>query len=335
MAHELDLRNDGKARMMYVGKVPWHGLGVALDSPATAEEAIVFGQLDWPVVKESIYLESGITVPDKYATVRYIKDKVDGKIVTLQQVLGVVGKNYEILQNKDAFGFFDAIVADKKTAMYHTAGSLRGGSQIWLLVKLPKNIKVGKQHIEQYVLLTNSHDGTSVVKARFTLIKVVCANTLRAALGTKDVFEVRIKHTGQMKDKLAEAHKVMGIVSETSNETEELYNALAKVKISDGIAVNMFGELVPDKKDAKHNTRSENIRSGLVQLYEDSNEIDKDTAGTVWNWYNAVTSYVSHNRGTRGKDDLARSDNKFHGLMFGTGEQMNKEALAMATNAIN
>ena len=40
MAHELNFK-DGKAAMMYVGEVPWHGLGQRLKHPPTAEQAIV------------------------------------------------------------------------------------------------------------------------------------------------------------------------------------------------------------------------------------------------------------------------------------------------------
>ena len=55
--------------------------------------------------------------------------------------LGIVGRDYHVLQNKDAFKFLDPIRLGKR-AMYHTVGALDGGRKVWLLVKLPGEIKV-------------------------------------------------------------------------------------------------------------------------------------------------------------------------------------------------
>ena len=54
-----------------------------------------------------------IEVPNFYATLRTNTD----------EVLGVVGKDYEVVQNIDAFSFFDSIVSGEGI-MYETAGAL-------------------------------------------------------------------------------------------------------------------------------------------------------------------------------------------------------------------
>jgi hypothetical protein len=42
MAHEI-------GEMFYYGDVPWHGLGRNVEQPATVDEALIAGGLDWEV----------------------------------------------------------------------------------------------------------------------------------------------------------------------------------------------------------------------------------------------------------------------------------------------
>jgi hypothetical protein len=119
MAHNLLIQN-GQASMFYIDEVPWHGLGVKLNGPATAQEAITAAQLDWKVVKLPLFAGSKrIPVPDRFAVVRRTGDLIQ----RTDPVLGVVSNEYTPLQNRQAFQFFDPIVG-QNAAIYHTAGAL-------------------------------------------------------------------------------------------------------------------------------------------------------------------------------------------------------------------
>ena len=102
MAHDLAVNDDGRTAMMYIGKPPWHGLGTQLDCPATAEEAITAAGLNYDVQLTPLATTDGLDVPQRKAVVRY----------DTQQVLGVVGNDYVPVQNREAFGFLDAVVAE-------------------------------------------------------------------------------------------------------------------------------------------------------------------------------------------------------------------------------
>lgn len=138
MAHELATMVDGRTAMMYCGEAPWHGLGQKLDGPATAEEAIAAAGLDYDVTLTPMTTEDGLSVPGRRAVVR----------ADTRAVLGVVSDRFVPVQNKQAFGFLDAVVAEG-SLRYHTAGALGRGERIWLLARLPEQIRVrGKRRLQ-------------------------------------------------------------------------------------------------------------------------------------------------------------------------------------------
>ncbi len=151
MVHNLAETN-GRTAMMYTGESPWHRLGTKLDNPATAEEAIIAAGLDYDVMLADLQTTGGLAVPHRKAVIR--SDNYS--------VLGVVGNNYLPIQNKECFTFLDSVVADG-ALRYHTAGALGKGERIWLLAKLPDQIRIKNSEdvTDKYLLLSNSHDGTS------------------------------------------------------------------------------------------------------------------------------------------------------------------------------
>ncbi len=194
MPHDLAMSHDRTA-MMYAGEVPWHGLGTQLNEPATAELAIEAAGLDYRVELRSLTANDGIPVPKRKAVVR--TDSND--------VLGVVGTSYQPIQNHQCFGFLDSVVADGRMR-YHTAGALGKGEKIWMLAKLPGEIRI-KDSVdvtEQYLLLSNSHDGSSSLRVFFTPIRVVCANTLGAAERRGKGQGISVIHKGNLASKVEE-----------------------------------------------------------------------------------------------------------------------------------
>ena len=166
MAHEVE-------SIMYVGDAPWHGLGVAIPEgkKLSIEEAIRAAGLDWEVELRHIFAKDGRGIPlgilNRYVTYR----KSDNT------VLGIVGKDYHALQNRDAFKWFQPFL-ESGEATIETAGSLKGGSRVWVIARIRRDpLVVGKEDVmEHFVLLSNSHDGSLAVRVGFTP-SVWCATT--------------------------------------------------------------------------------------------------------------------------------------------------------------
>jgi phage/plasmid-like protein (TIGR03299 family) len=165
--------------MFSVRETPWHGLGAVLDeSPATVAEAIEASGLHWRVAKEPIAIDRGEVPSGDWWQPRC--EEIPGFFATVRQdtreVLGIVGERYRIVQNHEAFAFIDQLLGS--SIHFETAGSLHGGRRVWVLATLPDHVEVGGDDVRPYVLLMNSHDGSTAVVAATTPVRVVCQNTL-------------------------------------------------------------------------------------------------------------------------------------------------------------
>lgn len=327
MAHNLATTN-GKSAFAYCGEAPWHGLGRQLDAPATAQEAITAAGLDYEVQMTPIATYDGLTVEGRRAVVRYDR----------QEVLGVVSDRYVPVQNRQAFGFLDAVVADGGLR-YHTAGALGKGEKVFLLAKLPHSIRVKNSDdlVDKYLLLSNAHDGSAALRVFFTPIRVVCQNTLSTAERQGRGQGVSVLHKGNLEGKIREAQEVLGLARRFFDDAAAVIDRLAGHSPTSTQLAAYFQELYPDPQEGKDNARALKTRSDLQRLFEEGVGHDQPgVKGTTWAAYNAVTEYVDHVRMARGRDDRDRASRRLDSIWFGGGAKVKARAwdlaLEMATN---
>ena len=330
MAHQINFnQKTGKNSFMSVKEKAWHGLGQIINRYPTSSEAIQHAGLDYIVEKRPLFTYDTnnhvwgnpdaipeIEVPNFFATVR----------ADTEQVLGVVGNDYEVVQNRDAFSFFDAIVGGGDGILYETAGALGNGEWVFITAKLPDYIRVGiKDWIEQYLFLTTTHDGLGSITAAFTPIRIVCNNTLNAAMNNHSG-AIKIRHTASAAERLKQAHTLMGISKSLGGEFEGLFNQWAKVRITDAevkkliqIAMAPNKEVLENLAEGKLDLLSTHYTNIVDNVYEyalgsQTQQMDT-TAGTVFGAYNSVTGYFQNVRSFKSEEA------KFKSIMDGTAKQ--------------
>lgn len=324
MAHELAETN-GRTAMMYVGDAPWHRLGTKLDAPATASEAIVAAGLDYEVQLDSLTTVEGTPVPQRKAVAR--SDSKD--------ILGVVGNNYVPIQNWEAFQFLDTVVAEGELR-YHTAGALGKGERVWMLAKLPGHIRVkGSDDIsEKFLLLSNSHNGTSALRVFFTPIRVVCANTLSIAEQRGLSQGVSILHKGDLGAKVREAQKVLGLAVRFYDDVQLKIDRLASYYPTRGELTSYFKMLYPNPVEG-NKTRAQNIRQELFRLFEEGKGQDIDEIRhSAWAAVNSVSEYIDHHRTTRSSNGGDRDSHRLNSAWFGSGARIKSRAWDLALDLV-
>jgi len=300
--------------MMYVGETPWHGLGIPIPEgkKLSIHEAIAAAGLDWEVEFRHLFAKDRqgeeLGILDRYAACR----KSDNA------VLGIVGRDYTPLQNREAFEWFQPFLTTGE-ATIETAGSLKGGSRVWVLARIRAGeMKVGDaDEIAHYILLSNSHDGSIPVRVGFTPVRVVCNNTLCLAHESEASKLLRVRHTSRLIENLESIRDIMDLARKDFYATVEQYRTLMKRKI--------------DMNDLERYVRVVFAlpgKGGRELVVNISYLLEKgrgsEMAGrTCWGAYNAVTEYLNYFRGKT-------QDNTINSLWYGDSSQVSRRALDVA-----
>jgi phage/plasmid-like protein (TIGR03299 family) len=314
MAHGLTSSTD----MIWSGTTPWHSHGIRMEADATIEAVAAMPQFSWKAEKVQLHLPDGRPVDGTYAMIRSDSGDVIGRSV---------GDKYTALQFPTAFGFLEQIVT-RKEAVIHTAGLLHNGSKVWILAKMPGEIKVhGEDVIGKFLLISNSHDGTTPVQIAFTPIRVVCQNTLRAAIrGAENVHAIR--HTKGINQAVQDAAAAMGIANSYYEELGEAYRALQRKEMTFTESVEYINTVFESEaaNAEKGSSRAKNILDGVYSLLETGMGMDiPGVRGTAWAAYNAVTEYTDHHKNYR------TTDSQLENAAFGgLGVKIKQRALDLA-----
>jgi phage/plasmid-like protein (TIGR03299 family) len=314
MTHNID-------SMAYYGEKPWHGLGTHIPERANALEMICAAGLDWEVEMRPIR-NAGVQADEKARRCHLIRmpRSSDG----IEVPLGVVSSRYLVLQNREAFGFFDPVIGDNK-GVFETAGALGNGERIWVLAKVPGEIRViGDDICSKYLLLSNAHDGRGSVSVKFTPIRVVCQNTLMLALESGEKAHT-IRHSKHMQVRLQNAQELLSLIWNTFERAAELFQLLAKVSV-DAKRLDTYLEAVyPRTEDQRKAQRRPERWGRVAQLYEVGDSPDLRPSHSLWGAYNSVTRYEDYRHANE-----AGQDRRLNRVWFGQGADLKLHALQQA-----
>lgn len=309
MAHMIEF-NESKKTHSFVshGEKAWHGLGKIVDNAMTAAQCIEYANMDYEVALHPNYtcLDGEYLLKEgEFSTVR----------MDTKEPLGTVKARYEIVQNRDAFGFFDSIV-EAGEAIFETAGVLGKGERIFVTAKLPEDFLVKGEPCNKYLILTNSHDGSSSIIAGFTAVRIVCNNTLQAALrGLTN--KICIEHRAGAQERLQEAYKVMQIASKYMDDVNQIFNQMAETRIQDDQLRNYIMDVMKPvyknkEEEEKISTRFQNQVNSIYEFALSHPTQQTEAAkGTVWGAYNSISGYFTH------ICKFKNEEQRFNSQMFG------------------
>ena len=291
MSHEM-YEND---HALYVGKPAWHGLGTVVENAPTTMDAMRMAKMDFGVVLSdpitASYGDWRKTYPSKFhATVRE----------DTQEVLGVVNKNYQIVQNEELFEIANALDNSK----VETAGTLFNGAQSYILMKDGEWAINGNDEMHEYLCLMNSHNGTLSLSALPTSVRVVCNNTLSWAISEGKQRMIKLKHSGDMNTKIQGLTDALAEWQDVKGKFRSRVRILSNARWGREQITNFWrdcyqlfeGEIPPDSDtDVNHNLR----KKAMTTFHGWSETFDKEAGqfgDSAWIAANAVTNWLQHKK---------------------------------------
>lgn len=291
----------------------------------TAEDVMISAGLNWEVAKCELVAkmpsksndherEDGFTregdfysdCPNAYSVYR----------TDINVPLGIVKGRYTPVQNLEAFRFFDNAIGKDK-AIWQTAGCFGNGERVFVSAKLPNGILInGQDPVDNYLVFTTTHDGTGGVKVLLTPIRVICGNTLNAAIASTTNY-ISFRHTKSVLANIDTGAEILGICKDKINDIAIHYNQMYKTIHTDKKAQKLFASVILNRAEiemiettghtidqviAKNWSAIEDsgISMKKVNTLHDINKYyfegpgQREILGTGWGTYNAITGYYSN-----------------------------------------
>ena len=268
--------------MFYVRQKPWHGLGTEVKAAPTSEDALVYAGLDWTVLQKNVYSEDGHLIPGCKANIRN----------TDRASLGIVSDKYKVVQNKEAFQFTDDLLG--AGVRYETAGSLQGGRKVWMLAKMPQRYIISGDEIAPYMVVMNSHDGSSGIKVAMTPVRVVCQNTLNLALrNAKRTWTT--KHTENVMSRVHEAKETLQLAESYMGELGRSIDRLSRINLTDKKVMEFMESFFPMTPELTVIQRKNNkqMLEDMKRRYWEAPDLN-NIGRNGYRFINAVSDFATH-----------------------------------------
>jgi phage/plasmid-like protein (TIGR03299 family) len=198
---------------------------------------------------------------------------------------------------------------------------------VWILAKLPDDIRViGDDIAEKFLLLSNSHEGSSSVQVKFTPIRVVCQNTLTMALNQGR--GIRIPHTRNLVERMAAARDALGIIKRRFEDITTDFQTMASIQLNNDHLDFYLSKVFPmpaDHEDERAKVRVQQARDESTRLFTDGQgNSTAPVLGTLWAAYNGIAEYVDHTMHYR------KGDRRLDAIWFGSGYLFKARAFKIA-----
>ena len=304
------------------GEVAWHGQGVVTEGTLPAREAFETAEALFTVEKRELQYTNDNAQPDNDEPLWLSSDYFGVVRTDTQALLGVVSKQYEIVQNDSLLRMAEFI---REEADMDTVIVLSNGAKVCFTATLrgAETDIVPGDTVKRRLVGWLGHDGKTGCGACFTNIRVVCQNTLTAALGDASR-KLSISHKGEANQSFNALIESIDCARQDFVQETDLMREFARASMG----VSQFNEFVDEVYNVeegqvfrKREKLERAFRAGYGSEYAPL---------SLWNGINAITEVETSTRGI----SRAKGNAQFARGTFGAGASISKRAFSIAQDLL-
>jgi phage/plasmid-like protein (TIGR03299 family) len=290
--------------MFSVRQMPWHREGTILaDYPGDWATARKLAGLDWDPVTSEVYAVTGINADGSahYEPVPGWKSVIrsdTGAVLSLNR------DTYTVIDHGEMGEIVEAVLA-QPNVKWETAGVLDEGRSVWCLALLdePVTLPGDDSATLPYLAITNRHDGTAACALRATAVRIVCANTFRAAEleGERTGATFSFIHKSSWRSRIEEARRAVTGAQAEMRRYSDLARELLAIPVTPAQRELFITEFIPKPPEGLITDRvARNVdeaRKALRLLFDSAT--NEQIAGTAYGLVQAAGEYLDHVRTAR------------------------------------
>lgn len=265
-------------------------------------------------------------------------------------VLGAgLTERYKPIQNRDGFALIADLAQERPDGVMFARGMTFDAGRVAVAQIDLGEMTIGEgrggfvDKVRNRITWTNSHDGSGAAQVFVTPTRIVCANTLTAAMGgnawKSSAGKFTIRHTKNAQARLDEARKILKVIDGSLKRTETTFQKLAFTKVTNSHIREVLERLFPtEDKTAERGAKARTEAVEAVQHYIRSADGGKIDPESGWNFYNSINHYMVHNSPVRvhgeDKSDKARAQARQQSTLTGAIYDKNAKALATVVDVL-
>lgn len=285
--------------------MPWHRLGFGFEPGQITswEQMRQAAGLDWEAAISPVgHIHPNGTATEIPGWNRIYRDDNDF-------TLSIVRDSYHIHTHAELGQLIESLheVGSKRGLDWDTAGCLDEGKMVFAAAKLGDDWEIpgDSSPTRSFLTVLTRHDGTAATRGGLCNVRVVCANTFRAAEMElkRQGRSFKFSHSGQLGSRIEEAKNAIQFGIKESEDARARAELLARVTMTDEQIYEWIDRVYPLPKQSENQTKksyeskittAKRHREALGFAASNANPNLEGIRNTLWGVFNASTEYVDH-----------------------------------------